>query len=255
MGTDGGSSIASVDGGGSDGSETTSAGDDSDPTTDGTDGTSGDPAGTSTGATGTALLVTQLGDLSLPLDLTLHASLQGKGLEVVVVEDAVVTPDDAVGVDLVVISETVSISAIGGTLRDVARPIVCLEGGIWASMAMSAPGAWVPGTQVEIVDSTHPIAAGLGGLVPVLVEDPGSGLVWASAPPSAHAIARLPGSGGALVAFAYEAGVPMQGGFVAPARRVAFGADVDADGALPSPSDLSPAGVAIFEAAVQWALP
>ena len=47
----------------------------------------------------------------------------------------------------------------------------------------------------------------------------------------------------------------MGGGLVAPARRVGLGADVDANGVLPSTADLSEQGVAMFVAAVQWALP
>lgn len=256
---------ASAEGGGSASASGTSGGSGPDSTTASVadsssgplPGESGDTSAAS--ETGTsepvrALLVTQYGDLSLPLDATLHAALQTLALEVVVVEDVVALPSDADEVELVVISETVTAVEVGATFREVARPVIAVEGGQWGDLGMVSSLQWLPVTQVFVVDPAHPIAAGLAGEVALLDGEPGSGVIVGEPGPSAAVIARAPTSEGAAVVFAFEAGALMGGGSMAPARRVGLGADVDANGALPSPADLSDQGVAMFVAAVQWAL-
>lgn len=179
----------------------------------------------------------------------------GLGIEVTVIEDIVALPSDADDVELVVISETVTSAEVGTTFRDVARPVVSVEGGLWGNLGMVSSLQWLPGTQVFVVDAAHEIAAGLAGEVAMLDGDPGSGVIVGEPGPSAAVIARAPNEVGQAVVFAFEAGALMGGGLLAPARRVGLGADVDANGALPSTADLSEQGVAMFVAAVQWALP
>lgn len=264
--SDDASASASAEGAGSASASGTSVGSGPDSTTASVAGSSsgplaGDSGSSSTGSeTGNpepvrALLVTQLGDLSLPLDATLHSALQTLGIEVVVIEDIVALPGDADDFELVVISETVTASEVGTTFRDVARPVVAVEGGAWGNLGMVSSLQWLPGTQVFVVDPAHPIAAGLAGEVAMLDADPGAGVIVGEPGPSAAVIARAPNAESPAVVFAFEAGAIMGSGLVAPARRVGLGADVDANGALSSTADLSEQGVAMFVAAVQWALP
>jgi hypothetical protein len=199
------------------------------------------------------LLVTQLGDLSLPLDITLAGVLASLELEVLTIEDEVLTAADADDVDLVVVSETATAAVVGATLRDVARPVVALEGGIWFPMGMAPFANMFPGNHVFIAAPEHPIAGGLVGVVPVLVEDPGSGIFATAPAPTAQVVARAFHSTGPIAVFAFEAGVPMEGGFPAPAARVALGFNVDSAGL--STADLTADGATMFAAAVVWALP
>lgn len=217
------------------------------------DGTTELPPPASTGDTPSlrALLVTQAGDAAYPLDATLLAVLEDMGAEVVLVDDDASMASDAQDVDVVVISETVFGTAVGAKFRDVERPVVAIESLVWDDMAMAAGGGWTQGTVFAIVDPGHPIAAGLAGEVPILLPDLGSGMSPTTPPPSAQVIARVPGPG-LVTVFAYAAGEPMMGGVLAPAARVGFGADVDGNGTTDSTADLSPQGVQMFVAAIEW---
>lgn len=203
------------------------------------------------------LLVTGTGDATRPVDMTLvdvlgSAEGMGAGLEVVLVDDAAVTASDADEVDAVVVSETCVSEVLGGKLRDVPRPVIVLEGDAWNAMGMSGSTFDVIGTSVFVQDPGHPIAAGLSGQASVLTSTFGSGLMATAPPRTAHVIARvLPA--GLVVVFAYEAGMPMVRGLLAPAARVGMGFDADAGGF--STGDLDEGGQAMVAAALAWVLP
>jgi hypothetical protein len=103
---------------------------------------------------------------------------------------------------------------------------------------------------ITIVKSDHPLAAGLTGVVPVLMtrcrEVRGANLG-----PDAIKIARapadaVPASADSWAIFAYEKGGTMVDGFKAPAKRMGF--------FWHRPSAVTPQGKKLFEAAVDWLL-
>jgi hypothetical protein len=103
---------------------------------------------------------------------------------------------------------------------------------------------------ITIVKSDHPLAAGLTGVVPVLMtrcrEVRGANLG-----PDAIKIAQapadaVPASADSWAIFAYEKGGTMVDGFKAPAKRMGF--------FWHRPSAVTPQGKKLFEAAVDWLL-
>jgi len=227
--------------------------------TTGAEGTTGEIATTGSEPLFRALLLTEFGTLEYDLDATLDASLQSMGAEVVVVEDELAEPADADDVDIVVISETCTEAHVGNTFREVARPVVVLEGKVWDDMSMTTTTVeWISGRFIEISDDTHPIADPHSGLVEVLSTGLTSGRTYAYTSEEAQVVARLPAADiveglPTDVVFAYPTGAVMFQ-FVAPDARVGFGVDVDGNESFMSISNLTPDGESMFEAAVAWAL-
>jgi hypothetical protein len=199
-----------------------------------------------------ALLVTQDGTAGAPLDAPLVPALQGLGLTVLLAEDALVTAADADPAVLVVISETVTSTDVTGEFRDVDEGAIVMEGLVWDDMDIAPSGTPVGSVTVTILDDTHPIAAGLSGIVGFMLVDPGSGVFHTAPGPGAQIVASRVPNQAHIVVFAFDAGVMMQNGFPAPARRVGFGADVD--GGAGANGQLAPAGLAMFAAAASWAI-
>lgn len=97
---------------------------------------------------------------------------------------------------------------------------------------------------VDITAPPHPLAAGLTGRATVVL--PAQRLGWGKPGPEALKVATLAGLPANTSIFAYESGANMVG-VRAPAPRVAF----FAEGA--SAAAFTPAGLALFDAAVHWA--
>jgi hypothetical protein len=184
--------------------------------------------------------------------------LRKMGFEVTVADQ--MDPETrADGQDAIVISATCSKYKLSNKYVNAAIPILLLEGLYSDTLHLTAGNRYVdygehgepnesddpPEAYLKIVNAWHPMAAGLPpGLVKVLKE-PGM-LKWAVPEPSAIAIAALPGEGEQKAIFDYEKGAAMYGGFIAPARRELFPLDNDAF------DDLTPEGLALFDAAVEW---
>lgn len=197
------------------------------------------------------LLVTQDGTIDHPYDDDLQRELVALGYQVIPIEDTATRLEDATNTNLVVVSETAHSADITNTLRTTPRPLVCLEGLIWDDLGMSQREADTPTSDdVQIVAPGDPLAAGLTGTVTVM-EGTGAGTFSVEVPASARIIATTPGSPQATY-FAYEAGVAMVGGFVAPARRVGLGYDADQTPQV-STANPTPIGLALFRAAVVFA--
>lgn len=177
----------------------------------------------------------------------------------VTVADQMAPQTAADGEDAVIISATCSKYKLANKYVDVPVPVLLLEGLYSDTMRMAARDRYVdygehgepnesndpPEAYLKVVGAWHPMAAGLpSGLVQVLKE-PGM-LKWAVPAPSAIAIASLPGESEQKAIFDYERGAAMYGGFVAPDRRELFPLDNDAF------DDLTPQGLALFDAAVEW---
>ncbi len=168
---------------------------------------------------------------------------------------------DADGMDLILISATNSKYKTTNKYRDAKVPLMCLEGLMADSLKMAGRRRYVdygehgearesedpPEAYLEIVNSNHPMAAGLpNGYVKFIKE--ADVLKWATPPPSAVIIATLPNSTHERAIFGFEQGAAMADEFVAPARRTMFPVD------NPAFDDLTEQGHALFDATVLWTI-
>ena len=88
-------------------------------------------------------------------------------------EDEAATEAASAETDLVVISESVGSGGIREEITEIATPMVVMEPWAWDEMGLTSGGGAgddVATTDIEIVDSGHFLAAGLGGTVPVLID-------------------------------------------------------------------------------------
>ena len=189
-------------------------------------------------------------------DQTLKDHLITEGYEVVVLPDEEVTAADAEDKMAVIIAGSVSPGTIGTKLTDVAVPLINLEFRLHSHLGLTESG-WSENygrtasqeKQVEIVNSTHEIAAGLSGIVTVTDQSAYQG--WGIPGNEAIVIAQttaLISSADSLPqpsVFAYEAGSQMIG-MDAPARRVAMFLDYQ------SPGKMGENGWALLGAAIDW---
>ncbi len=200
-----------------------------------------------------ALLVTNDGTADHPLDQGMVGALGNQNLTVLLGEDVVATPADAGPASIVVLSETALSTEVGATWRDLTKPVIVLEALVWDDMEMSDAGTAVIDPVAQIVDDAHPIAAGLSGIIQLMIVDPGSGIFHVDPPAAAQIVVGRVLNPAQIVVYAFETGDAMLGGFVAPAPRVGFGVDVD--GGVGDNGQLAADGLAMFEAAVAWCLP
>lgn len=168
-------------------------------------------------------------------------------------------PKLATGQDLIVIAEFVGGSEVNSKYKNVPIPVVCMENDIFDDMNMTGkkidvdygevmPGpraSFVPARYMFIINPTHPLAA---GLPPGILDffNSKEHMNWGVPCRSAIVIATLPGYPDQSPIFAYEKGAMMDAEFIAPARRVAF--------PLRTLTGLYPAGVALYDAALRWAV-
>jgi hypothetical protein len=162
--------------------------------------------------------------------------------------------------DLVVLSATNSKYKLSNKYRDVPVPVLCLEGLLADTLRMAGRDRYVDygehGEEKEsddpadnsllIVNPSYEMSAGLSGVVQFTKEK--NVLKWAKPSPGATIIATLPDMMEQAAIFGYEKGATMDGYFIAPARRVLFPLDNDAF------DDLTPKGLALFDAAVLWSI-
>ncbi|MEZ5219791.1 MAG: hypothetical protein R2715_25170 [Ilumatobacteraceae bacterium] len=155
-------------------------------------------------------------------DQAVVSLLEGFGYAVSVVDDDALSLVDWSGVDAAVVMSSVNPTVAGRALRMVPVPLVVGEAYAFDELGLVVAGgrsAEVAGNQVQVVDSGHPIAAGLAGTV---VVQSVSGLGYAVPVPEAQVVAKLPGVGDRAAVFALETGAALSGGGVAPARRVGW---------------------------------
>ncbi len=197
----------------------------------------------------TALFVASSTNLNYS-DATVKARLEFLGFDVKVENDNYVSTSDADGMGLIVISSTSVSTNISSKFRDVQVPVINYEGWLHDDFRMTGYSTnYDYGSEgneyyVNIVDSSHPIAAGLSGNV--VVFDNYNSLTWGAPNPDAI-IAKVPGSSSKAAIFAYDTGDQMVG-YTAPARRVGFFLHND------NADNLTADGFALFDAAVRWAV-
>jgi hypothetical protein len=181
-------------------------------------------------------------------DTRIRGLLTGRGLTVRLVDDnamAVVTG----GVSLVVIAGSCASATVAAKYRDVPVPVMSMELAAFDDMGWTGPtmddfGEIMSGS-VSIVMPDHPMAAGLTGTIGVVSTPANFG--WGRPSPAAQRVATLQGMGDRATIFGYTRGAMTVSG-QAVARRVGFFAS---DASAPF---LGPNGVALFNAAVSWAL-
>jgi hypothetical protein len=156
--------------------------------------------------------------------------------------------------DLIVISESVDALDIGNKYRYLAVPIVVFENDLLGELGMTGLKSGRDyGTDenqrfVWIVNAPHPLAAGLPAGTRNVLDNEGFKMNWGKPGLGAVTIATLLGEPDKAAIFAYEKGATMNGEFVAPARRVSFFLWQDLF------EHLLPDGMALFKAAVLWAV-
>ncbi len=183
-------------------------------------------------------------------DAAVKSRLEASGYIVTVVDDGASSTSNAEGKDLVVVSSTCTSTSVNKKFKDVAVPVITWESEIYDDMKMTGTirsddyKAVAGQTKVQITDPSHPLAAGLSGIVTVISpEYVSSGL------PSndCSGVASLSQDPDMYVIYGYEAGATMVG-MNAPARRVGFFlSDI-------SSSTLTTDGWALFDAAVSWSV-
>ena len=198
------------------------------------------------GSPGAALLV--VGDpaaLSTG-DAAVRARLQALGYTVSVVDDSASLPGDATGKRLVLISSTVSASNVTTKFRTTTVPVIGWEHALFDDLGMTAAtGTQVSGYRDLVIGApSHPLAAGRTGTVNVATAT--TNFAVGTPNGAATVVATIPGTATPAI-FAYDNGAAMPG-LAAPARRVGFFlGEVTA-------ASFTPNGLALFDAAVNWAV-
>src|SRR6266404_5967388 len=201
--------------------------------------------GPSVTVTSPALFVTGSTTLN-STETTVKARLEALNHTVIVKSAASAVTADANGKALVIISSTVSPTAIGTKFRTVAVPVLTWESGIYNSMGMTSStnkdfGTKTNQTQVTITNTAHPLATGLSGTITVA----SSGIFnWGKPNANAASIAIVVGDTEKKPIFGYESGAVMPG-LTAPARRVGF--------FMNDTTALNSSGIALLDAAIRWA--
>jgi hypothetical protein len=181
-------------------------------------------------------------------DAAVRRRLEDLGLRVTTKSDGQVRASDAGGMRLVVISSSVDSTLLGAMFRDTAVPVITWEHALYGDLAMASEdgGSDADQKRIDMMVSSHPLAALLSGDVQILSS---AGTVrWARPVASAVVVARPAGSSRRAAHFAIEAGAALSGNRTAPARRVGTFLDHG------SSHRLKPAGWALFDAAVVWAV-
>lgn len=182
-------------------------------------------------------------------DAAIKARLEGLNYAVTVKAASSAVTADSTGKAVVVISSTVTPTAVGTKFRTVAVPVVTWESGLYTNMGMTGStnkdfGTITKQTQVKITNPAHPLAAGLSGTVTVVTA---SGTFdWGKPNANAASIATAANDATKTLIFGYAPGAVMPG-LTAPARRVGmFMNDTTAAGFTTN-------GGLLFDAAIKWA--
>lgn len=184
-------------------------------------------------------------------DASVKTRLEGIGFEVATVSALKSQASDADGKDLVVISSTISSKDVGAKFSDVGVSVLTWESHLLDDLHMTGDAKYTDYfrdpdlTTAVITDSTHTLAAGLSGSQ-VLFSTPGI-MSWGKPNANAIVVATLENNSNKSVIFAYDKGSAMFG-MTAPARRVFLFLE---DNGLTA---ATPAGVALFDRAVKWAV-
>ncbi|MGK7891837.1 MAG: DUF4347 domain-containing protein, partial [Leptolyngbyaceae cyanobacterium] len=193
------------------------------------------------------------GNTSLSIsDQAIRQRLEQLGHTVTVIDDGLSNSDNALGQDLVFISESVSSRQVGNKFSSVNIPVIASEAFVFDDMGMTST---IRNISYEVADNATTLAiapnanpdltAGLSGDVTVF--DPVGEIAWGDPNANAAVIGTLPNQPDRAGIFAYDTGAILENGNVATDRRIGFFIGADAQ-------NLSANGWSLFEASVNWAL-
>lgn len=198
------------------------------------------------------LLVVRVEGPHLPVDQKIAAHLAARGYAVTV-HSQYAGVEAAQGADLVILSSTIRSHDLLGAYRHVPVPLLTWENDLLDDLAMTGKRAGTDFGHVDkdryvwLVNAPHPMAASLpAGVVDIYEKQAPMG--WGKPGLGAATIATLHGQPEKAAIFGYEKGATMDYESLAPARRVMFFLDNDTF------TNLSPAGLRLFDAAVDWAV-
>ena len=189
----------------------------------------GDPAGLSVG------------------DVVVRDRLVGLGFVVDVVDDAVVSVGDAVGVSFVFVSSSIHSYTLGSTLKAAGVPVWVAKPWLLDDMGMAGlvggvDFGSVSSSSVTVVDVGHPLAGGLSGVVEVT----GSSQAMSFGVPGGDGVV-VTSAAGVASTFVYEGGGLLADGSVAAGCRVHSSVFRSA------PEVFTVEGWVLFDAAVNYA--
>jgi hypothetical protein len=200
------------------------------------------------------LMVVQIDGPNIAVDRQIAAHLQNRGYQVRLVNQDF-DPRAGVhslGVQLVIISSTVSAKDVPAGWREAAVPLLTWENDLLDDLAMSGKRHDVDFGEVEkerylwLVNAPHPASAGLPAGVANVVRKQAP-MSWGKPGLGASIIATIYGQPEKAAIFTYEKGATMDYEALAPARRAMFFMDND------SFPNLSATGIKLFDSAVDWA--
>ncbi|QJU60583.1 hypothetical protein HL653_10320 [Sphingomonas sp. AP4-R1] len=198
----------------------------------------------------TALLVIQEKGPSRDIDMKVRDHLAERGFTVRIA-DQDAEPATAKDVDLVIISSTISSKDVKPGWRTLPVPLLTWENDILDDLAMTGKRHDADFGEAEkerylwIVNAPQPMAAGLpAGVVNVYGKQ--AAMSWGRPGLGATTIATIYGQPEKAAIFGYEKGATMDYEAIAPARRVMMFLNND------SFANLSPAGLKLFDAAIDW---
>ena len=184
-------------------------------------------------------------------DQVLITRLEQQGHQVQVIDDDVITSGAENGFDLVLISSSVVSGKVGTTLTGITVPVINWEAFLFDDLGMSGDqsgdfGSNLDETQIDVINSSHPLSAGLSGLTTVTSSP--QRMYWGQPGANAINIAHIAGDPSRSTVFAYETGALMVNNLVAQARHVGLYMDGDA------PAVLTAEALQLFDAAIFWVL-
>ena len=165
---------------------------------------------------------------------------------VILADDDTVVVADTLNRELVYISDSVNEGALGATLCDARAPVIGAKAALYDEMNMPSGGNGYEANQpdIDIIDPSHPMAAGLSGTVSLLTGSNNMG--WGVTQPGAQQVASIAGDPSRITIFAYPASANVTCAAL-PVRRVGF--------PLASGAALTLDGWRLFDAAVNWIVP
>lgn len=198
-----------------------------------------------------ALLLVQQGGPSSAIDDKIRAHLQSRGWEVSLADQSAEAAQ-GMGFDLVLISSTVSSKDVQPGWRHLPVPLLTWENDLLDDLAMTGKRQDTDFGEIEkarylwIVNAPHAMAGGVpAGVANVYIKQ--AGMSWGKPGLGATTIATLYGQPEKAAIFGYEKGATMDYESLAPARRVMFFLGNETF------TNLSPIGLQLFDAAVDWA--
>ena len=185
-------------------------------------------------------------------DGVIQERLVNRGLDVTVHDDDQLAGLPLADAALVFVSPSVDAAKVGVMFTSVRKSVIVCEYLLFDEMGMvpenvaNDQGVDAGEMSLEIISGGNPLAAGLGGTVPIAAA--ATNITWAVPAGAAVRVATIAAKPTRVAVFAWDTNA-MMATQPAPARRVGLFLGRG------TATMLTPQGAALFEAAVSWALP